>query len=89
MALVCTELGEPELAARHHALHEKYKPDDNARDQAIAAARMRYPAANHAAEDIVIYDLQRPGAFEIEDQAAAQRASGARGGSGQESSGTQ
>jgi tetratricopeptide (TPR) repeat protein len=89
MALVCTELGEPELAARHHALHEKYKPDDNARDQAIAAARMRYPAANHAAEDIVIYDLQRPGAFEIQDQAAAQRGSGARGGSGQESSGTQ
>ena len=47
----------------HRRLHEKYRPDDNARDLAVAAARRRDPAADHAAQAIVIYDLQRPGAF--------------------------
>jgi hypothetical protein len=37
----------------------RYKPDDNAAEVAIPAARRRYPAANHAAEALVIYDLQR------------------------------
>jgi len=55
------ELGEEEEAREHAGLHRKYKVDDNARDQAVSAARSRYPAANQAAEDIVIYDLQRPG----------------------------
>ena len=50
-------------AARLRALHARYKPDDNARDRAVALARRANPAANHAAEDVVIYDLQRPGAF--------------------------
>lgn len=59
------ELGETERAAEHAALHATYKPDDNARDRAIAAARRRYPAANHAAEAVVIYDLQRAGAYEL------------------------
>ncbi len=45
------------------AEHAKYKPDDNARDRAVALARQRYPAANHAAEPVVVYDLQREGAF--------------------------
>ena len=45
--------------------YAKYKPDDNARDEAVAKARIKYPAANHAAEAIVIYDLQRPGAYEL------------------------
>jgi tetratricopeptide (TPR) repeat protein len=50
-------------AAEHHRLeHQKYKADDNARDQAVAAARQRYPAANHASEPVVIYSLQRDGA---------------------------
>ena len=53
------ELGESAAAEEHAALHTKYKPDDNAGDRAIAAARMRYPAANHAAESVVIYDLGR------------------------------
>jgi hypothetical protein len=56
-------LGDRELEAEHAALHARYKPDDNARDRAAALARGRYPAANHAAEDVVIYDLQRPGTF--------------------------
>ena len=52
-------LGEEDLAAYHRGLHLKYKPDDNARDRAVAAARKRYPAANHAAEAVVVYDLGR------------------------------
>ena len=43
----------------HRLLHTRYKPDDNAAEVAIPAARRRYPAANHAAEALVIYDLQR------------------------------
>jgi tetratricopeptide (TPR) repeat protein len=59
------ELGDATRSAEHGALHAKYKPDDNARDQAIAAARRRYPAANHAAEAVVLYDLRRRGAYEL------------------------
>ncbi|MCB1041777.1 MAG: hypothetical protein KDC35_02495 [Acidobacteria bacterium] len=50
-------MGNEAESAKHGALHAKYKPDDNARDRAVAAARRKYPAANHAAEDVVIYDL--------------------------------
>jgi len=59
LKLIYTELGESAAAAEHGTLHARYKPDDNARDRAVAAARMRYPAANHAAESVVIYDLGR------------------------------
>ncbi len=59
---VLEELGEFERAVLHAELHAKYKIDDNARDAAVAAARQKYPAANHAAEAVVIYDLQRPDA---------------------------
>lgn len=55
-------LGDKEREAKHAKLHAKYKPDDNAIGQAVAKARAKYPAANHAAEDIVIYDLHRDGA---------------------------
>jgi len=62
---VYTDMGESDLAAEHATLHEKYKVDDNARDRAVSLARQKYPAANKAAEAVVIYDLQRPGAFEL------------------------
>lgn len=62
--LVYRQLGETEKAAEHAALYQRYKPDDNARDRAISIARAANPAANHAAEAIVLYDLQRPGAYE-------------------------
>lgn len=52
-------LGDDAAAQRHRDLHTKYKLDDNARDHAVSEARRRYPAANHAAESVVIYDLQR------------------------------
>jgi len=61
---VFRDLGDDEKAALHERLHAKYKPDDNVRDSAVAAARARYPAANRAAEAIVIYNLQRAGATE-------------------------
>jgi hypothetical protein len=67
LSLILPELGEPEAAEQHRLLHEKYKPDDNARDRAVANARRRDPAANHAAEAVVIYDLQRTGAFGLSD----------------------
>ena len=61
--LILKQLGRPEEAAEHFALYRKYKPDDNARDRAIAAHRAANPAADHAAEAIVIYDLQRDGHY--------------------------
>ena len=63
LAQVYMDLGDPGAEERHRALHATYKPDDNARDFAVAHARQQYPAANHAAEAIVIYDLQRAGAW--------------------------
>lgn len=59
LSLLYTQLGDPVKAAEHRALHEKYRVDDNARDRAVAAARLRDPAADHASQAIVIYDLQR------------------------------
>ena len=59
------DLGDSEKATHHAERHEYYKVDDNARDKAIAAARIQYPAANRASEDVVIYDLHRPGAYEL------------------------
>ncbi len=65
--LARVEEAQGDDAAKIRALekHARYKVDDSARDHAVTAARMRYPAANHAAEAVVIYDLQRPGAFEL------------------------
>ena len=52
-------IGDTEQEQYHRSLHTRYKPDDNAAEVAIPAARRRYPAANHAAEALVIYDMQR------------------------------
>ncbi len=65
LGLIQGLLGDHDAAERHRSLHATYKPDDNARDRAVAAARIGYPAANHAAEAVVIYDLQRDGAYEL------------------------
>jgi tetratricopeptide (TPR) repeat protein len=59
MALVCAQLGETALAEQHRALHARYKVDDNARDRVFAIQRARNPAADHAANSVVIYDLSR------------------------------
>jgi tetratricopeptide (TPR) repeat protein len=63
LSLILAELGDSAGSEEHRKLHEKYKPDDNARDKAIARARLDNPAANHAAEAVVIYDLQRSGTY--------------------------
>ncbi|MSU64397.1 MAG: hypothetical protein EXS31_18740 [Pedosphaera sp.] len=81
LALIHAQLVDESKAAAHRALHERFRPDDNARDVAIAAARRRDKAADHATQAIVIYDLQRPGAPGLSTQAnarVAQAESGSR-----------
>ena len=62
LSLIHSQLGGEEKAAAHRRLHEKYRPDDNARDKAVATARRANPAADNAAQAITIYKLQRKGA---------------------------
>src|SRR4051812_38947398 len=50
LALIYAQLGDESKAAEHRKLHERYRPDDNARDQAIAIHRGKNPAADHAAQ---------------------------------------
>ncbi len=64
LSLLYGQLGDAATAESHRALHAKYKPDDNARDRAIARHRAANPAADHAAEAVVIYDLQRADRFQ-------------------------
>ena len=52
-------LGDEELAERHGRLHLKYKGDDSIRGVVVGKARKKYPAADHAAEALVIYPLDR------------------------------
>jgi tetratricopeptide (TPR) repeat protein len=59
LAALYQRLGEKENAQKHSQLQLKYKMDDNAVDVAIPEARRQYPAANHAAEPLVIYSLHR------------------------------
>ena len=59
LSLIAAQLGAQDKAAEHRRLHETYRTDENARDYAVAVARRNNPAADHAAEAIVIYDLQR------------------------------
>ncbi len=54
-------LRDRDKALVHSRLHAKYKPDDNARDTAISIARRENPAANRAAEAVVVYDLKSLG----------------------------
>jgi hypothetical protein len=56
-------LGDAEGQKLHAERHAYYKPDDNASDFAVAQARLKYPAANKAAEAVVIYDLGRAEAY--------------------------
>jgi len=59
LALVHAQLGNSDKAGMHRALHEKYRPDDHAVEQAVARHRRENPAADHAAAAIAIYDLGR------------------------------
>ena len=71
LALVYAELEQPALAQQHRELHDQYRPDDQAIERAVSAHRSRNPAANHAAEAVAIYDLQRPVLAENEPNALA------------------
>jgi len=73
LALIDTQLGDEPKAAFHRKEHEKYRPDDNARDRAVTNARRRDRAADHAAQALVIYSLQRSGALEAERSTAPAR----------------
>src|SRR5262249_48817153 len=55
-------LGDETKAAEELKLHARYKPDDNAQERAVNKAREKSAAANHAAENLVIYSLHRRGA---------------------------
>lgn len=70
LALLHAQLGNRDLSAEHRKAHERYRPDDNARDRAVAVARRANPAADRAAQAVVIYDLHRPGAFELPQTAS-------------------
>ncbi len=76
--LIHKQLEQSEAADEHFALYSKYKPDDNARDRAVAVHRANNPAADHAAEAIVIYDLRRGEAPELGDPAAGGETGAAR-----------
>jgi hypothetical protein len=76
LAQVAEALGEPAVATDALAKYERFRPDDNARDHAVNAARLRYPAANHAAEGVAIYDLQRDGAYGLPGALARQAKAG-------------
>ena len=71
LSLVHAALGEAELAAHHRRLVEHYRPDDHAIEQAVTSHRRRSPAANHAAEAVAVYDLQRNGAYGLVDDMQA------------------
>src|SRR5262249_39792242 len=62
LSMIYAQMGEPVLAEEHRKRHDGYRPDDNARDRAVAMARRNNPAADNAAKATVIYPLQRPGA---------------------------
>jgi hypothetical protein len=62
LGLIHGELGDEAVAEEHRQLHARYKRDDNAADRAVRLARERYPWADHAAEAVVIYPLDRDGA---------------------------
>ena len=59
LGLIHAQLGNDEQAGQHRALHEKYRPDDHAVEQAVARHRRENPAADHAASAMAIYDLGR------------------------------
>lgn len=65
LAQIHARLGNPDTEQQHRDLHARYRVDDNARDRAVQLARAMNPAADHAAEDVVLYDLHREGAFEL------------------------
>lgn len=67
LSLVFSELGKTDQAGHHRRMHERYRTDDNAVEHAVTLHRSRNPAADHAAEPVAIYDLNRAGVLIAED----------------------
>ncbi len=65
LSLVFNELGLADKATRHRDLHQQFRADDSAVERAVTPHRRRNPAADHAAEPVAIYDLQRPEATAV------------------------
>lgn len=63
LALIWADLGETTRAEAHRALLAQYRADDHAVERAVAMHRRSHPAADHAAEPVAVYDLQRPTAY--------------------------
>ncbi len=70
LADIYQRLGDEKKGAYHREMNVRYKADDNAADVARPKARSQYPYANFAAEPIVIYSLQREGAYGLPEGAA-------------------
>ena len=68
LAQIWARLGDAVRESTHRQLHDKYRVDDNARDRAVRLAREKNPAADHSADAVVLYDLQRPEAYELRMQ---------------------
>ncbi len=63
-----TAMGNLGKAKVHKSLHQKYKIDDSAHDTVIAKARANNNAADHAAELIAIYPLDKIGNYQSVNQ---------------------
>ena len=63
---------DAERAAYHRAAHERHRTDDLAVATAVARHRAANPPANHAAEAITLYDLQR-GVCVVTDAGSSER----------------
>ena len=59
LSLIHGELDDQARAATHREAHLRYTADEQSRSRVIALHRAANPAANHAAQSVVIYDLQR------------------------------
>jgi tetratricopeptide (TPR) repeat protein len=75
LVTVFERLGAEDKAQFHREANLRYKPDDNASNMARRPARQKYPAANRAAEPIVIYPMQRSGAPGLPSDAPLQSVS--------------
>lgn len=59
LGVIHADLGQASLAARHREAHLRYTADEQSRSRVLAQHRAATPPANHAAQSVVIYDLQR------------------------------
>lgn len=72
LALVYSQQDRQAHADEHRALHEKFRRDDSAIEQAVTRHRSTNAAADHAASEIAIYSLQRDaGGFTVRPGAGA------------------